>query len=259
MPANPTAVAETPCPSCGRPSSGRFCSGCGTARLCGRCEAPLSPGAHFCHRCGQATGGRAAPGDRGPWILAWSMILLTVGFIAWFVLRKPPEQVRPEMANVGTPEGSGGAASGGGAPPDISQMTPRQRFDRLYDRIVRALEQGDTATVTRFSPMAFAAYGMLDSVDELARYDVGTLHASLGEFAQANALADTIQAAVPNHLFGDMLRGLVAEFKGDKAGLARSYQQFLAHYDTEIQAKRPEYEIHKPLIDDFHDKAVAAK
>jgi hypothetical protein len=257
MTATPAVTTETPCPSCGRPSSGRFCSGCGAARLCGRCEAPLSPGAHFCHRCGQSTGGRTAPGDRAPWILAWSLIVVTVAFIAWFVLRKPPEQVRPEMANVGAAPGVGGAP--GGTPPDISQMTPRERFDRLYDRIVRALEQGDTVTVTRFSPMAFAAYGMLDSTDALARYDVGTLHATLGEFAQASALADTIQAASPNHLFADMLRGMVAEFRGDKAGLARSYQQFLAHYDAEIQARRPEYDIHKPLVDEFHDRAVAAK
>lgn len=247
---------ETPCPSCGRPTSGRFCSGCGAARLCGRCEAPLSPGARYCHRCGTATGGRGGPGDRTPWIFAWSAIVITVSLIAWFVLRKPPEQVRPEMANVGAPEGGGPAA--GGTPPDISQMTPRERFDRLYDRIVRALEQGDTATVVRFSPMAFSAYGMLDSTDVLARYDVGTLHASLGQFAEASALADTIQAASPQHLFADMLRGTVAEFKGDKAALARSQQDFLAHYDSEIRARRPEYDIHKPLVDDFHDRAVAA-
>lgn len=258
MTANASSTTETPCPACGRPSSGRFCSGCGAARLCGRCEAPLSPGARHCHRCGQATGGGGRPGDRTPWIFAWSAIVVTVGLIAWFVLRKPPEQVRPEMANVGAPEASG-APAGGGAPPDISQMSPRQRFDRLYDRIVRALEQGDTATVVRFSPMAFSAYGMLDSTDVLARYDVGTLHASLGQFDQASALADTIQAAAPHHLFGYMLRGLVAEFKGDKAGLARSQADFVSNYDAEIQARRPEYEIHKPLVDEFHDRAVAAK
>ena len=258
MTANQAGTLDTPCPACGRPSSGHFCSGCGAARLCVRCEAPLSPGGRYCHRCGHGTGSRTSPGDRTPWILAWSAIVLTVAVIAWSVLRTPPEQVRPEMANVGAPEG-GSASPGGATPPDISQMTPRQRFDRLYDRIVRALEQGDTATVVRFSPMAFAAYGMLDTADVLARYDVGTLHASLGEFAQASALADTIQAALPNHLFGDMLRGLVAEFKGDRAALARSYRDFLAHYDTEIRARRPEYDIHKPLVDEFHDRAVAAK
>ena len=49
----------------------------------------------------------------------------------------------------------------GGAPgalPDLASMTPREQFDRLYNRVMQASEQGDTATANRFSPMALQAY-----------------------------------------------------------------------------------------------------
>jgi len=147
----------------------------------------------------------------------------------------------------------------GGSPPDISQLTPRQRFDRLYDRIVRGLEQNDSATVLRFAPMAFAAYAQLDSVDALARFDVGTLRATLGDLPGASALADTILAGAPHHLFGFMLQGTVADFRGDKAAVEQSYRSFLANYDAELKSGKPEYRIHQPLVDDFHQRALGRK
>ena len=34
-----------------------------------------------------------------------------------------------------------------GTPPDISNMSPKERYDRLYNRVMRAAESGDQATV----------------------------------------------------------------------------------------------------------------
>jgi len=47
-----------PCPGCGTEASGRFCSHCGASlepASCRSCQAPLTSGAKFCHRCGTAT------------------------------------------------------------------------------------------------------------------------------------------------------------------------------------------------------------
>jgi hypothetical protein len=191
--------------------------------------------------------------------VATGAIVIMVATIVWYVVRVKPAAAAPDMANNGAIPAAESRTPPGATPPDISQMTPRQRFDRLYDRIVRGLEQNDSATVLRFAPMAFSAYAQLDSVDALARFDVGTLHATLGDLPAATALADTILALSPHHLFGYMLQGAVADFQGNKAALEQSYRGFLASYEAELKSGKPEYRIHQPLVDDFHQRALGRK
>ncbi|HEV2290408.1 MAG TPA: hypothetical protein VGR60_01060 [Gemmatimonadales bacterium] len=150
------------------------------------------------------------------------------------------------------------AADAGGAeaaPPDISNMSPRERFDRLYDRVMRAASSGDEATVQRFGPMAVAAYGMLDSVDDDARYDAALLKIHLGDVAGAKALADTILRRTPTHLFGLMIRGTLARAAKDSVGARRNERAFLAAYDKEMTRARPEYAEHKSALDAFRAQA----
>lgn len=155
------------------------------------------------------------------------------------------------MANTG----ASGPAASSGAPPDISQMTPRERFLRLQDRIMAATQQGDSATARRFAPMAIQAYGMLDSYDPDVRYHAGAMHIQLGQYREALALADTIQAEAKDHLFGDLLRADAAQAKGDQALLRRSRRAFLDHYDGQMAAGRTEYQEHRALLDDFRSQA----
>ena len=144
------------------------------------------------------------------------------------------------------------------APPDISNMTPRERFDRLYDRVMRASSGGDAATAQRFAPMAISAYGMLDSVDIDARYDVAVIKLHVGDIEGARALADTMVKSAPGHLFGYMIRATVARFTGDSAGAKRAGAIFLRNYPGEIARARPEYEKHKTSIDAFKAQLVPA-
>ena len=72
-----------------------------------------------------------------------------------------------DPANAGAVAGDTTARAG--AAPDISQLSPRERFDRLFNRIMQAAEQGDTAQVRRFTPMALGAYAQLDTIDADAR------------------------------------------------------------------------------------------
>ena len=152
-----------------------------------------------------------------------------------------------------------GAAGGGGAPPDISNMTPRERFDRLFTRVMRAAESGDQATVTSFAPMAISAYHMLDSLDADARYHAALIDLHTGDVTGAGALADSILKAEPGHLFGYVVRGTIARFQKDDRALRQTYTDFLAHYDAEKAKKRPEYEEHPRALEEFLTAAKAAQ
>ncbi len=155
---------------------------------------------------------------------------------------------------------AGGAGASGPAP-DISNLTPRERFDRLFDRVMRAAEQGDEATVTSFSPMALSAYDLLGAadVDADARYHAGLIRLHTGDIDGARALADTILKQQPSHLFGIVMRGTIARYQKDQKALDRSYADFLAHYDAEMKLKRPEYEAHPRAIEEFLKVARQAR
>jgi len=268
-----TATATT-CPACGGPASGNFCSACGASlvpRTCAGCRADLSPLARFCHRCGRPVG--AAPGgpslparERTAWLVAAGLCVVLLSLIVFKVIREAGPAAAPEMANAGAQSasedvsgtGPGGASGGGpsaGTPPDISQMSPRERFDRLFNRVMQAAERGDTAQVVRFTPMALGAYGQLDSIDADARYHAAVLRMQVGDMAGALALADTILARDPGHLFGYIIRGTVAGLRNDTPRRQQAERDFRAHFAAESAAGRQEYQEHQPVIDEFKQSA----
>ena len=114
-----------------------------------------------------------------------------------------------------------------------------------------AAQSGDTATATRFLPMALAAYGMLDEVDPDLRYHQGTLQIRAGNYPAALALADTIQTESPDNLLADLLRIEVAEAGTDSAARGRAARNFLSHYDRQIALPRPEYRDHRAMLEDM--------
>jgi hypothetical protein len=144
-----------------------------------------------------------------------------------------------------------------GVPPDLGSMTPRERFDRLYNRVMAAAEAGNAAEVARFSPMAFAAYGQLDSADADARYHAAVLYLHVAsDTAAALRLADSIAIEAPRHLFAMLIRGTAARQSGNAPLLARSQREFLAAWAEEIQGNRPEYRDHRTSLDEFRDTAL---
>lgn len=229
----------TACPSCGGPASGRFCSSCG-AQLgdvqCASCDAVLTPGARFCHACGAAVG-ETSRGNSLPWVIGGIAILAVVAMVLgqrlWSANASSAEGL-PADANAAQPPMTGQA-------PDISQMSPRERAQRLSDRMMAAFERGHTDTVQMFAPMAFEAYQMLDSLSVGDRYDLGRLGEITGNVPLARAQADTILQAHPTNLLGLILAAHAAKLRGDDATERQYVNRLLKAEPVERSVKRTEY------------------
>jgi double zinc ribbon protein len=255
--------AATRCPACGTAASGtNFCHACGAAlgtRSCPACGAGVAAGARFCGQCGADT----AAERRTPAIASrrslWAVGIAGAALMALVLVLLVRKGTASTPAVTGPAADGAGEVASGGSPPDISRMSPRERFDRLYNRIMRAAESGDEATVTRFTPMALMAYQQLPDVDADARYHAALLKVHTGDVSGALALGDTILAASPGHLFGYIVRGTVARWQKDSAALTAAYRGFLEHYDAEMKAGRAEYGEHTRAIDEFRAAAQNRK
>jgi hypothetical protein len=196
--------------------------------------------------------------------VAGGLCVVLLALIGFKVIREARPVAAPDMANAGAQSaveaapGGGPGGAPGATPPDISRMTPRERFDRLFNRVMQAAERADTAQVVRFTPMALGAYGQLDSIDADARYHAAVLRMQIGDMPGALALADTILARAPGHLFGYIIRGTVAGLQNDTARRHHAEREFRAHFAAESAAARVEYQEHQPVIDEFRQAAESA-
>jgi hypothetical protein len=254
--ANP---ATRKCAACGAESTGKFCSTCGAplgGAACAQCGAKLSARSRFCPECGTPVGGTvaarggggAAPNQRAAWIVAGVCVVALIVTIVVVVGRRAP-----------TAQAEGGTAAGAGAPAttDITQMPPAEQASRLFDRVMRAQEAGDTAQVSFFAPMAVQAYQMLGAglgPDE--RLHVGLLDLATGNPSGATAQADTILKGSRTHLYGLLLRARVAEATGNAAATRSALQAFAANYDAERAKNLPEYAEHNQLLLETRDRAT---
>lgn len=254
---------SSPCPSCGAAASGRFCASCGTAlagATCSTCAAPLTAGAHFCHRCGTPAGAAPATAKGGlASVLPWAVAALAlVSLIALVVGQRFGS--RQATGGVDVLEGANGqgttvitapgaAQSGMPRAPDISQMSPGERAERLYDRIMTEHEAGNEANVRAFMPMALAAYEMIAPLNLDQHYDVGRIAFVGGDTALARAEADTILASRPTHLLGLILGAQAARMAGNETRAREFDQRFVAALPKERNAGLAEYLLHKNDID----------
>ena len=133
--------------------------------------------------------------------------------------------------------------------PDISQMTPDQQAERLYDRIMREAEAGQIGNVRTFMPMAIAAYERLAPLNDDQRYDLGRIGEVGGDVALARAQADTILRGKPAHLLGLILSAKAARMAKDEARARQADARLLAAEPRERAAGLKEYLLHKNDID----------
>lgn len=132
--------------------------------------------------------------------------------------------------------------------PDISQMTPRERAARLFDRVMRLDEEGKSDSVRLFAAMAIPTFQSLQPLDAHVRYDLGRVALAAGELQLARAQADSILQARPQHLLGLLLAALTAERQGDTAAAQRFRTRFRSAEAAERAQNLEEYRLHEADI-----------
>lgn len=261
--------ASTSCPRCDAAAAGRFCASCGAAldgASCATCNRPLTPGSRFCHHCGAAAAAGAAAGEASRNLVAWlvpgvALICLAAFFVGQQLSRG---KGAPESAEQTTPLGGAGpvapVAGGAGAPggagraggeraPDISSLSPQERADRLFNRVMRYGEEGKLDSARIFAPMAIQAYEMAGPLDAHHRYDMGMIAVVAGDAGIAKAQADTILSTSKTHLLGLILAMKAAGLRQDAAARADYQKRIVTAAPAERANGLKEYEDHKSDID----------
>ncbi len=214
---------------------------------CHACGTQLSANVRFCHKCGAAVaaaaGGQATGWRAGlPWAVAGAALAALVTVLAMRIGGRSPQ----EVTTLGGPVG---------VMPDISQMSPEERASRLFDRVMILAQAGKEDSVQFFLPMAIASYDQMPALDSDARYHIGLLRLAGGDAAAALAQADTIQRAVPTHLFAYVLRAHAFQQQGNRQGERRAYADFLRSETAELARNRPEYSDHQNALTAFREEA----
>lgn len=218
---------------------------------CAECGTDLGAGARFCHKCGSPIGkgaGRPLPvagsgSTPGRWI-PWAVALIALVLVAYIA-----------GSRYGQRQNAGGEVADGGFPlantpqtpvrgPDISQMSPEEQADRLFNRVMLLSSQGKSDSVMFFAPMAINAYQMLGPLDADQRYDVGRIAEAAGAAELARAQADTILAANPTHLLGLVLGARATGLTRDSAARRSFLRRLLTANEAELAKKLPEYSRH---------------
>ncbi len=244
-------TAPVVCPRCQYPEGSpdaNFCSRCGGALRgppCPQCEAPSEVGDRFCTRCGlalgkAARGGKARTGGlRGsPGWLAWA-ITGVLALILVVVLDVDRDGGR-EITMSPPPASTGGALGPTGAV-DLDSMTPRQAANRLFARVMGAVEADDRAQADMFLPMAIAAYDLIAALSLDDRFHLSLLHAAASDGPSALAVAEAGLDIQPTHLLCLAAAAEGADLIGDGEMAATYYRTLLAVYDDEIRTGLEEY------------------
>jgi len=132
--------------------------------------------------------------------------------------------------------------------PDISSLSPQERADRLYNRVMLLATEGKIDSVQFFAPMALTAYQMLSPLNADQRYDMGRIGEVAGALPLAKAQADSILRENPNHLLGLILKARLATLAGDTAELHSYERRLIAAQKGELARKRDEYVRHQDDI-----------
>lgn len=145
-------------------------------------------------------------------------------------------------------------AGAGGRAPDISQLSPDEIANRLFDKVMQLNDQGKSDSVAFFAPMAVQAYQMLEQeqghpLDADQRFDVGRIGEVAGALQIARAQADTILQQHPGNLLGLLLAGQAAKLSGNTAALNEYKAKFANVKTRELAKNLPEYKRHRSEID----------
>ncbi len=247
------------CPSCGAESeSGAYCAECGaplSGAPCPHCGAGLVPGARFCTHCGAPV--RSAASSL-PWYIAGVAVVALILTLLLPVLRGDGGS----GGSASFPAGDAGAQApamgsapvAGGAPGPLTG-TPREQADRLFNRIMTALDSGDRQQAEFFLPMGIQAYQMAGELDADGLYHLSLLQSAAGKPEDALQTAKQILTTSPDHLLGLGSAAQAALAAGDSATAADYWRHFLRVYDTESKKGLQEYVDHANVLPTYRQQA----
>jgi hypothetical protein len=130
------------------------------------------------------------------------------------------------------------------AAPDISAMSPSERADRLFNRVMRLWSDGKTDSAAFFAPMAISAFEAISPMTAHTRYDMGLVALVSGDLSRAGAQSEAILSERPTHLLGLSLAARVADARGDEAAGRSFRQRMIAAEQSERAAGLAEYTDH---------------
>jgi len=238
------------------------------AGFCAACGAALSAGARFCHRCGTPLGqglpvARQAQPASGaaavlPWSVAFVALLALIAMVAGKNFGKPAGSSLDGSANsLPTQEldgqGAGAApfagGAGGGAAPNIANLSPSERANKLYIRIMEYAEMGKVDSVAFFAPMAMASHEMLESPSLDERYHFGRIAEVTGNAEVAKAQADIILTEQADNLLGLLLAARAARMSKDDSAARGFDARLLKALAPQLATQAEEYVQHRSEID----------
>ena len=184
-----------------------------------------------------------------PWIVAAIALVVLLAFLAGngFNSRRGSTLDAPKNAlpQAGLDDrGPEASEEGAVRAPDISQLSPQERADRLFNRVMLLASQGKADSVLFFAPMAISAYQMLSPLNSDQRYDLGRIAEAAGALPLARAQADTILIENPKHLLGLILASRIASLENRAADRKSLDARLISGYQTESARKLPEYVRH---------------
>jgi hypothetical protein len=187
------------------------------------------------------TGGRPVPAAGGQnntlWVVG-GVVLTGVMLVALYPI------FSPQSKNIVAPPPS---ASGPASNIDLTTMTPRQAADRLWNRVMQAVADGNTTEVTNFLPMAIAAFEVAEPLDLDGKYHLSALKLE-GQDNQG-ALDTALEGLelYPDHLLNLAAAAEASLALGDSAQARAYYQQMMDVWSTELATEREEYQAHEKL------------
>ncbi len=279
-------MSENICAACGHEAEGKFCSNCGAALpgrvRCTACDNEIPAGGRFCNQCGTPTAAAAASvsasaepeaappvvaasapaessGPKASSTLPWTIAGLAVIAVIVAVAFPRPGDSGGNVATIAAPASTESAA--GGMDPsdvDISSMTPRERADALFNRVMQSVSSGDSTQARFFLPMALAAYEQVPTLNLDGHYHMAVLHLADGDPNSARARADSILAEAPTHLFGLFTAAQAEQALGNSAEARAFYEQFNEAFEAESAMARTEYTEHSAVMPLMREEAAQA-
>jgi hypothetical protein len=202
----------------------------------------------------QEAAAAATGGGNAPWWIAGVAMFGLILVVGWSMVR-PQQQAAP----AGAPSATGGGAVDPNGPgtTDISQMSPREAADRLFDRVMRTVAAGDTAAALGFQPMAVQSFEVAEPLDLDGMFHLALLQ-QLNDPAAALATARRMLESEPDHILGLGMAGEVSATMGDQAAAQEYFQHLLRVYDVQSVRNLVEYDAHRNLMTQYNVTAEAA-